>query len=158
MSRDTDRRNKHKHAVIKREGSICFHIKRLSLEQTNGEAGWWWCIAPFTVALSQIFVFGGYDGNRNHSTLHIFDYTTLRWSCQKVGGRAPPGEPRRWLIVMLAGYRDSIFSHLLSLHVYLPGRNGHTATLADRKLFIIGGWLGSGPLAASDMHYLDLGE
>jgi len=38
------------------------------------------------------------------------------------------------------------------------GRNGHTATLADRKIFIIGGWLGSGPLAASDMHYLDIGK
>lgn len=40
---------------------------------------------------------------------------------------------------------------------YLQGRNGHTATLADGRLFIIGGWLGSGPLAASDVHYLDLG-
>lgn len=37
------------------------------------------------------------------------------------------------------------------------GRNGHTATLAGRKIFIIGGWLGSGPFAASDCHYLDTG-
>eukprot|EP00565_Helicotheca_tamesis_P006483 CAMPEP_0185731426 /NCGR_PEP_ID=MMETSP1171-20130828/12877_1 /TAXON_ID=374046 /ORGANISM="Helicotheca tamensis, Strain CCMP826" /LENGTH=653 /DNA_ID=CAMNT_0028400689 /DNA_START=30 /DNA_END=1991 /DNA_ORIENTATION=- len=59
-----------------------------------------------------------------------------------------------------------------------PGRNGHTATLAtsrrhgadgregennDReddddsaRIFVIGGWLGSGPLAASDMHVLDI--
>ncbi len=30
--------------------------------------------------------------------------------------------------------------------------------MADGRLFVIGGWLGSGPLAASDVHYLDLGE
>ena len=44
-----------------------------------------------------------------------------------------------------------------------PGRNGHTATLATDpededhgRIIIIGGWLGSGPLAASDMHVLDV--
>jgi N-acetylneuraminic acid mutarotase len=74
----------------------------------------------------QIFVFGGYDGQKNHSTLHVFDHTTGRWICQNVAGKAP------------------------------PGRNGHTATLAEGKLFIIGGWLGSGPLAASDVHYIDI--
>jgi len=53
-----------------------------------------------------------------------------------------------------------------------PGRNGHTATLATSnrdgtnpnpndeddgaRIFVIGGWLGSGPLAASDMHVLDI--
>jgi hypothetical protein len=42
------------------------------------------------------------------------------------------------------------------------GRNGHTATIvgkddnSDNKLYIIGGWLGSGPLAADDLHILDL--
>ena len=34
------------------------------------------------------------------------------------------------------------------------GRNGHTATLAKGKIFVIGGWLGSGPLAANDLHML----
>ena len=40
-----------------------------------------------------------------------------------------------------------------------PGRNGHSATLAvdpddedAGRIIIIGGWLGTGPLAASDMH------
>jgi len=28
--------------------------------------------------------------------------------------------------------------------------------ILDRKLYILGGWLGSGPLAAEDMHILDL--
>lgn len=44
-----------------------------------------------------------------------------------------------------------------------PGRNGHTATLVksdsgggEARIIIIGGWLGSGPLAASDMHALDV--
>lgn len=44
-----------------------------------------------------------------------------------------------------------------------PGRNGHSATLAaddddaeHAKIVIIGGWLGTGPLAASDMHVLDV--
>lgn len=36
------------------------------------------------------------------------------------------------------------------------GRNGHTATLIDTKVYIIGGWLGQGPLAADDLHVLDL--
>ena len=30
------------------------------------------------------------------------------------------------------------------------------ATLAERMIFIIGGWLGSGPLAASDMYVLHI--
>jgi hypothetical protein len=44
-----------------------------------------------------------------------------------------------------------------------PGRNGHSATLAtdpddedNGRIIIIGGWLGTGPLAASDMHVLDI--
>lgn len=42
-----------------------------------------------------------------------------------------------------------------------PGRNGHSATLAvddeeNAKIVIIGGWLGTGPLAASDMYVLDI--
>ena len=47
-----------------------------------------------------------------------------------------------------------------------PGRNGHSATLAvdqenhsdaeHAQIVIIGGWLGTGPLAASDTHILDV--
>lgn len=50
-----------------------------------------------------------------------------------------------------------------------PGRNGHSATLVtddddeeDRnhpesgRIIVLGGWLGTGPLAASDMHILDI--
>ena len=75
----------------------------------------------------RLFVFGGYDGRRNHATVHTFDCDTYTWSaCEHIRGTPP------------------------------EGRNGHTATLAERKLFIIGGWLGSGPLAAKDTHYLDV--
>ena len=44
-----------------------------------------------------------------------------------------------------------------------PGRNGHSATLVvdpddddNGRIFIIGGWLGTGPLAAADLHVLDI--
>ena len=44
-----------------------------------------------------------------------------------------------------------------------PGRNGHSATLVvdpdddeNGRIFIIGGWLGTGPLAASDLHVLEI--
>ena len=52
-----------------------------------------------------------------------------------------------------------------------PSRNGHSATLATDeddndneedeqditgRIIILGGWLGQGPLAASDMHVLDI--
>jgi hypothetical protein len=58
--------------------------------------------------------------------LRIFDTETLKWIKAKRAGGTPP-----------------------------PGRNGHTATL-DHKLYILGGWLGQGPLAAEDLHILDL--
>lgn len=78
----------------------------------------------------ELLVFGGYDGRRNHNTLYRFDCRTLRW--QALGPGVTSGTPP-------------------------AGRNGHTATLADRKrLFVIGGWLGSGPLAAADTHVLAL--
>lgn len=80
-----------------------------------------------TLVDNQLLIFGGYDGRRNHSTVHLFDCDTYTWRpCTNIGGKAP------------------------------QGRNGHTATLAERKIFIIGGWLGSGPLAASDMHVLHI--
>lgn len=45
-----------------------------------------------------------------------------------------------------------------------PGRNGHSATLVvddddddeNGRIYIIGGWLGTGPLAASDLHVLEI--
>ncbi|KAI9922941.1 hypothetical protein PsorP6_001195 [Peronosclerospora sorghi] len=80
------------------------------------------------ISTHELLVFGGYDGRRNHNTLHLLDVTRRTWRelSHETRGRAP------------------------------TGRNGHTATLADRKLFILGGWLGSGPLAAADLHIFHL--
>jgi len=81
-----------------------------------------------TLVGNQLLVFGGYDGRKNHSTVHILCCDTWTWRvADSIEGKTP------------------------------EGRNGHTATLAGDRIFFIGGWLGSGPLAASDMHILDVG-
>jgi len=76
-----------------------------------------------------LYCFGGYDGRRNHMTLSLYSVLNKKWfRVHTTKGMAP------------------------------PGRNGHTATLVGRGMWIIiiGGWLGSGPLAASDVHILDI--
>ena len=73
----------------------------------------------------RIFFFGGYDGAKNHSALHIFHSESKTWDVNKE----------------CTGDRP-------------PGRNGHTATLEGGYIYIIGGWLGQGPLAAGDMYRL----
>ena len=79
---------------------------------------------------NHLYCFGGYDGRRNHMTLMIYSIREHRWRSGNASGTAP------------------------------PGRNGHTATFADdhEHIIIIGGWLGSGPLAANDTHVLDVSE
>ena len=53
-----------------------------------------------TLYNKKLYVFGGYDGKKNHSNLRVFDTETLKWvKPKRAGGTAP------------------------------PGRNGHTATL-----------------------------
>jgi hypothetical protein len=78
-----------------------------------------------------LYCFGGYDGRRNHQSLLLFNLHNQTWSIpssREVAGTPP------------------------------PGRNGHTATLAQDQIIILGGWLGSGPLAASDLFVLDVSE
>lgn len=80
------------------------------------------------ISRHEILVFGGYDGRRNHNELYVFDCRSYTWREARSVRGTPPA-----------------------------GRNGHTATLADtRRVFIIGGWLGAGPLAADDLHVLDI--
>ena len=50
-----------------------------------------------------IFIFGGYDGKKNHNTLHVYNIETKEWTKPKVFGQEP------------------------------PVRNGHTATLVGTK-------------------------
>ena len=50
-----------------------------------------------------IFIFGGYDGKKNHNTLYIYNIETKDWTKPQVYGNEP------------------------------PGRNGHTATLVGNN-------------------------
>eukprot|EP00397_Hematodinium_sp_SG-2012_P014532 GEMP01014776.1.p1 GENE.GEMP01014776.1~~GEMP01014776.1.p1 ORF type:complete len:557 (+),score=82.00 GEMP01014776.1:1-1671(+) len=83
-----------------------------------------------TLVGTDLFIFGGYDGQKNHNMLFVFDVNTFEWRQPTVQGVRP------------------------------SGRNGHSATLIERKgskqLLILGGWLGNGPLAAGDLHILHL--
>ncbi len=56
-----------------------------------------------TLYKKKLYVFGGYDGKKNHSNLRIFDTETLQWIKTKRPGGNPP-----------------------------QGRNGHTATLVGK--------------------------
>ena len=79
-----------------------------------------------TLYENKLYVFGGYDGKKNHNAIKVFNIDNFEWSDFEVDDYQP------------------------------NGRNGHTATLIDDKIYIIGGWLGSGPFAADDLHVLDI--
>jgi len=74
----------------------------------------------------KIYIFGGYDGNTNQRNLLVYDL--LSDTCMQgiARGTCP------------------------------SARNGHTATLVGNELYLIGGWLGSTPLAAQDIYVLNL--
>ncbi|CAD7975380.1 unnamed protein product [Amoebophrya sp. A25] len=79
-----------------------------------------------TLVGSDLYIFGGYDGGKNHNTLFVYNVDTHEWSQPNPGGLRP------------------------------SGRNGHSATLIfGTQILILGGWLGNGPLAAGDVHILD---
>jgi leucine-zipper-like transcriptional regulator 1 len=73
-----------------------------------------------------IYVFGGYDGRRNYSNMQMFDTKALKWLTPStpISGECP------------------------------ESRNGHTATVVDGYIYIIGGWLESCPCAGRDVHRL----
>lgn len=75
---------------------------------------------------NRLYLFGGYDGKKNHNALYIYTLDKLEWSKVKVAGMEP------------------------------DGRNGHTATLVDNFMYIIGGWLGTGTFASSDAYIFNL--
>lgn len=56
-----------------------------------------------TLYKKMLYIFGGYDGKKNHNMLYTFDLETKEWKMPKVFGIEP------------------------------PGRNGHTATLVGKK-------------------------
>lgn len=99
-----------------------------------------------------LYCFGGYDGRRNHLTLLMYSIDEKKWirpiSCNL-------HEPRPFV--------EKGPNPIYVTGTPPPGRNGHSATLATDpddddigRIIIIGGWLGTGPLAASDMHVLDI--
>ena len=106
--------------------------------------------------MGNLYCFGGYDGHRNHMTLLLYSLQDQVW--------IRPATPTE--TSSLRGASGAVGRHSLNISVSgtpPPGRNGHTATLAtdvcdeeSGRIIIIGGWLGSGPLAASDMHVLDI--
>ncbi|CAD8206642.1 unnamed protein product [Paramecium octaurelia] len=71
-------------------------------------------------------------------------------------------------IIIFGGY-DSKKNHN-DIHIYRDGqwtkckangkipesRNGHSATVVENKMFVIGGWLGSGTYASGEVYVLDL--
>lgn len=57
-----------------------------------------------TLYNKKLYVFGGYDGKKNHSNLRLFDTETLQW----IKAKRPAGNPP-------------------------TGRNGHTATLVGKE-------------------------
>mmetsp|Transcript_70614 Transcript_70614/g.169193 ORF Transcript_70614/g.169193 Transcript_70614/m.169193 type:complete len:555 (-) Transcript_70614:174-1838(-) len=81
-----------------------------------------------TLVGTEVYVFGGYDGQKNHNELYVFDVMSMEWRQPAVGGVKP------------------------------NGRNGHSASLLNggTQILILGGWLGNGPLASGDLHLLCL--
>ncbi len=128
-----------------------------------------------------LYCFGGYDGHVNHMSLMIYNVEMQQWTNVLSKGELDDQEE-----VRTARYQNSqrnnhgnafVSGNIMMNHERErsykctmlgsppPGRNGHTATLAKRKantvdekvcIFIIGGWLGSGPFAADDLHILDI--
>ena len=78
-------------------------------------------------------------------TTAIFDSLTLRL-CNGLSQRDPGG-------LSLQEETDTQRRLLVSKFILLANKD--TCDI-DHKLYIIGGWLGQGPLAADDMHILDL--
>ena len=95
---------------------------------------------------------GGYDGSKNHDTLLLYSIAEERWI-----------RPHH-----IGTNNHEFINHGTDTSIVVtgtapPGRNGHSATLAadpddedTARIIIVGGWLGTGPLAASDMHVLDI--
>lgn len=104
-----------------------------------------------------LYCFGGYDGQHNHMTLLLYSLNDKAWLQPRAESDTAAGRS-----VML---RNPTNLDIRVSGTPPPGRNGHTATLAtdahdedSARIIIIGGWLGTGPLAAGDMHALDISE
>jgi leucine-zipper-like transcriptional regulator 1 len=73
-----------------------------------------------------IILFGGFDGYQNVNSVNIYNINSKSWKSIQTYGDQP------------------------------KARNGHSATLVDNNLYIIGGWLGSGSSASDEIYELNL--
>ncbi|GKZ01433.1 hypothetical protein MPSEU_001094100 [Mayamaea pseudoterrestris] len=119
-----------------------------------------------------LYCFGGYDGRRNHNALWLYSIADKRWMKTLQAGGNTDG------VIGSNGFNLNAHQHhahnnnndstapVMVHGTPPPGRNGHSATLATdpddedaterARIIIIGGWLGTGPLAASDCHVLEI--
>ncbi|XP_060860016.1 kelch domain-containing protein 3-like [Metopolophium dirhodum] len=133
---------------------------------------------------SNIYLWGGFNGNRACNTLYCFNTETLKWTTPNVFGHKP--EPRdghsaciiQNCMYIFGGYEEGsgLFAsdlYMLKLHsmewsiVKTEGRppsyrDYHTATAIDNKMYIFGGrsdWAASRQIDTdtycSDIYYLD---
>lgn len=125
-----------------------------------------------------LYCFGGYDGRRNHMTLLLYSLVDQMWIPTKTlvnnsyhnnnhhhhhQHQHQHHQHHQNTGNMTAAPNTGARNAIPVEGLPPPGRNGHTATLAkdddeegSARIIIIGGWLGSGPLAASDVHVLEL--
>jgi hypothetical protein len=111
-----------------------------------------------------LFCVGGYDGRRNHNALLLYSIAEQKWIRPHHVNALNDVFDYNHTAVRNANYSNDP-SIILVQGTPPPGRNGHSATLAidpddpdHARLIIIGGWLGTGPLAASDTHILEIRE
>jgi len=74
----------------------------------------------------KFILFGGYDGKNNLNTIYLYDIVKENWSVKPSTGEVP---------------RE---------------RNGHSASILNDKMYIVGGWLGTGVFASDEVFELDL--
>lgn len=74
-----------------------------------------------------MIIFGGYDGESDKNALWFYHIDSNTWTLKKCSG-------------------DNL----------IRPRNGHSATLVEDKIYIIGGWLNIGPYASDEMFTVDL--
>jgi hypothetical protein len=110
-----------------------------------------------------LFCFGGYDGRRNHNALLLYSIAERKWIRPLPVGTVNEASLFNNNVSNVPLHGQDACTITVS-GTPPPGRNGHTATLAvdsedeteTARIIIIGGWLGTGPLAASDMHILEI--
>ncbi len=119
----------------------------------------------------KIYFFGGHDGRRSLSDLHMFDTESMNWSKAAVSGRAPLAGSRHTATLVgdklfvfgatdSGSFRDLHVLEIEALHwsqVAADGqapisRSRHTATLVGSNLLLFGGVGGGRPL--NDLYVL----